>query len=112
MTDGAHEVVVVTGASGGRGRAVAHAFARRGARIALLARGEDGLDAPRRGRALGGQRAGDAHRRRRRRRGRGRRGARSRSALGPIDVWVNDAMATVFAAFVDTDAESSRARRR
>ena len=31
--------------------------------------------------------------------GRGGRRARSRSELGPIDVWVNDAMATVFAAF-------------
>ncbi|MBM0280095.1 SDR family NAD(P)-dependent oxidoreductase, partial [Micromonospora sp. STR1s_6] len=32
--------VVVTGASAGVGRAVAHAYAARGARLALLARGE------------------------------------------------------------------------
>ena len=38
-------VVVVTGASGGIGRATAVAFARRGDRVALLARGEVGLQA-------------------------------------------------------------------
>ena len=37
------EVVVVTGSSGGIGRAIAHAFAKRGAHIGLLARGEQGL---------------------------------------------------------------------
>ena len=36
-------VVVVTGASGGIGRATAVAFAARGDRVALLARGEVGL---------------------------------------------------------------------
>ena len=39
------QVVVVTGASGGVGRAIAHAFAKRGADVALLARGKEGLDA-------------------------------------------------------------------
>jgi len=38
-------VVAVTGASGGVGRAVAREFAKRGDSIALLARGEVGLDA-------------------------------------------------------------------
>ena len=38
------EVVVVTGASGGLGRAIAHSFARRGARVGLLARGREGLE--------------------------------------------------------------------
>ncbi|MGW5195298.1 SDR family NAD(P)-dependent oxidoreductase, partial [Kribbella sp. NPDC004138] len=37
------QVVVVTGASAGVGRATAVAFARRGAKVALLARGETGL---------------------------------------------------------------------
>ena len=38
------KVVVVTGASAGVGRAIAHAFGKRGATVALLARGERGLD--------------------------------------------------------------------
>ncbi len=42
------EVVVITGASAGVGRATAQAFARRGARIGLLARGRDGLEGARR----------------------------------------------------------------
>ena len=41
-------VVVITGASSGVGRACAREFARRGARIALIARGRDGLEAARR----------------------------------------------------------------
>jgi NADP-dependent 3-hydroxy acid dehydrogenase YdfG len=42
------DVVVVTGASAGVGRATAVAFAREGARVGLVARGEDGLDGARR----------------------------------------------------------------
>ena len=38
------EVVVITGASAGVGRATARAFAERGARVGLLARGQDGLN--------------------------------------------------------------------
>jgi NADP-dependent 3-hydroxy acid dehydrogenase YdfG len=102
------EVVVVTGASAGVGRAVAHAFAARGARIGLLARGEPALDDVRKEVAeLGGEAlvlptdvadhaqveaAADAVER----------------ELGPIDVWVNDAMATVFARFLDVTAEEFR----
>jgi NAD(P)-dependent dehydrogenase (short-subunit alcohol dehydrogenase family) len=37
------EIIVITGATAGVGRATAHAFARAGARIALLGRGERGL---------------------------------------------------------------------
>ena len=44
MSDKKPQVVVVTGSSGGVGRAVAHAFAKRGARIGLLARGKEALD--------------------------------------------------------------------
>jgi NADP-dependent 3-hydroxy acid dehydrogenase YdfG len=41
----ARQVVVITGASAGVGRATARAFGRRGARVGLLARGRDGLEA-------------------------------------------------------------------
>ena len=93
----AGSVVVVTGASAGVGRAVAHAFARRGASVALLARGRQGLeDAAREVESLGGtalvvqadvaeaaqvDRAAESVVQR----------------FGRIDVWVNDAMATILA---------------
>jgi short-subunit dehydrogenase len=90
------EVVVITGASAGVGRATAQAFARRGARIGLIARGADGLEGARRDvEALGGtalvlpvdvafadQVEAAAE--------------RAERALGPIDVWVNNAMTSVF----------------
>jgi NAD(P)-dependent dehydrogenase (short-subunit alcohol dehydrogenase family) len=91
------EVVVVTGASGGVGRATAHAFARRGAQIALLARGEQGLDDCRRevhqlgGRALVIPTDVADHRQIE------AAAARAEAELGPIDVWVNDAMTSIFA---------------
>jgi NAD(P)-dependent dehydrogenase (short-subunit alcohol dehydrogenase family) len=95
------EVVVVTGASAGVGRAVAHAFAERGARVALLARGSEGLEAAAREvRELGGEAiaiptdVADSEQVE-------RAAERTESELGPIDVWVNDAMATVFAEFLD-----------
>ncbi|HEY8490143.1 MAG TPA: SDR family NAD(P)-dependent oxidoreductase, partial [Dehalococcoidia bacterium] len=46
--NGARQVVVVTGASAGVGRATVRAFARRGAHLGLLARGPDGLAGARR----------------------------------------------------------------
>jgi NAD(P)-dependent dehydrogenase (short-subunit alcohol dehydrogenase family) len=91
------EVVAVTGASAGVGRAVAHAFARRGARVGLIARGAEGLEgAAREVRELGGEalvvpadvadfaQLSDA-------------AAAVEERFGPLDVWVNDAMATIFA---------------
>jgi NAD(P)-dependent dehydrogenase (short-subunit alcohol dehydrogenase family) len=102
---GSGEVVVITGASGGVGRATAHAFARRGARIALLARGEKGLEDCRGEiESLGGQAlcvptdVADHHQVE-------AAAARTEAELGPIDVWVNDAMATVFSAFADVTPE-------
>ncbi len=91
------QVVVVTGASAGVGRAVVREFAKRGARIGLLARDPHGLEAAREEvEQLGGQAlavptdVADA-------------GAVEEAAekiereFGPIDVWVNNAMTTVFA---------------
>jgi short-subunit dehydrogenase len=99
------EVVVVTGTSGGVGRAIAHAFGKRGAHVALLARGEKGLEDCRReveelgGRALVVPTDVADHEQVE------AAAARVEAELGPIDIWVNDAMATVFARFVDTTAE-------
>ena len=90
------EVVVITGASAGVGRATAREFARHGAHVALVARGREGLEGARReveqlgGRALvlpldvsdadAVERAAEATER----------------ELGPIDIWVNNAMVSVF----------------
>ncbi|MDQ6839626.1 MAG: SDR family oxidoreductase [Actinomycetota bacterium] len=90
-------IAVVTGASAGVGRASAAAFAARGFDVALLARGTAGLEAA----AKEVERAG----------GRAvmiptdvadfeqvdRAATQVEVDLGPIDVWVNDAMTTVFA---------------
>jgi len=89
-------VVVITGASAGVGRATARAFARRGAAVSLIARGMDGLRAAQREvEELGGTAfpiAADVA---------------DASAIeaaataieerfGPIDVWINNAMVSVF----------------
>jgi NAD(P)-dependent dehydrogenase (short-subunit alcohol dehydrogenase family) len=102
---GGAEVVVITGASGGVGRAAAHAFAKRGAHIALLARGEEGLQGCRAEvEALGGRAiclttdVADADQVE-------AAAARAESELGEIDIWVNDAMATVFAPFTEVTPE-------
>jgi short-subunit dehydrogenase len=104
------EVVVVTGASGGVGRAIAHAFAKRGARVALVARGEAALrDVEREVHELGGEAlvvatdVADAEQVE-------AAAVAAEDHFGPIDIWINDAMATVFAKAVDTDpAEFKRA---
>ena len=90
------KVALVTGASAGVGRAVARELAEHGFDVGLLARGEAGLYAAAREIEARGVRAlilpadvaryeeVDAA------------AAQVESQLGPIDVWVNDAMATVF----------------
>jgi len=101
-------VVVVTGASAGVGRATARAFASRGARVGLIARGEDGLEAARREvESLGGRAlvlpadvadpsqvelAATA----------------VEEELGPIDVWVNNAMVSVFSPVKEMTPEEFR----
>lgn len=96
MNNGKPEIVVVTGASAGVGRAVVRRFAKEGAHIGLIARGKDGLDAARKeveeagGRAIalqvdvadGNQIESAA--------------AAIEEHLGPIDIWINNAMTTVF----------------
>jgi NAD(P)-dependent dehydrogenase (short-subunit alcohol dehydrogenase family) len=90
------EVVVVTGASAGLGRAIAQAFARGGARIGLLARNEERLEqAKAEVESLGGEAlvvptdVSDADRVE-------AAAARVEERFGPLDVWVNNAMASVF----------------
>jgi len=90
------QIVVITGASAGVGRATARAFARKGADIGLLARGVDGLDAARREVEAEGGRAvvlptdvADADQVE-------AAAERVERELGPIDVWVNNAMVSVF----------------
>jgi NAD(P)-dependent dehydrogenase (short-subunit alcohol dehydrogenase family) len=97
------DVVVITGASGGVGRAAARRFAADGARIGLIARGRRGLEgAARDVEAAGGQAlvlpldvadadAVDAA------------AGAVEDAFGPIDVWVNDAMVTIYAEFLDIE---------
>jgi len=99
------EVVVVTGASAGVGRAVVREFARRKAAIGLIARGKDRLEATRQEVEQQGGRAlvlsvdvsdADAVQ---------QAANEVASRFGPIDVWVNDAMTTVFAPVKDIRPE-------
>ena len=90
------KTVVVTGASAGVGRATAHAFAKRGDNVALLARGKAGLEgAAREVRELGGTPlviptdVADAD-------AIDKAAEQIEQELGPIDIWVNNAMASVF----------------
>jgi NAD(P)-dependent dehydrogenase (short-subunit alcohol dehydrogenase family) len=99
------KVVVVTGASAGVGRAVVAEFARQGAQIGLIARGQERLEATKRevegagGKALvlptdvaDAQQVENA-------------AERVEQELGPIEVWVNDAMTTIFAPFIEITPE-------
>src|SRR5256885_9232448 len=98
-------IVVITGASAGVGRATAQAFAGEGARIALIARGRAGLEgAARDVERLGGEAfvlpldVADAE-------AVEKAAAKIEKELGPIDVWVNNAMASVFSPIKEMTAE-------
>jgi len=97
--------VVVTGASGGIGRAVARAFGARGDRVGLLARGEVGLDGAVKdvehagGQALAIPTDVADHRQVE------AAADQVEGTLGPIDIWVNVAFASVFAPFVKIDPD-------
>ncbi|MGH9089695.1 MAG: SDR family oxidoreductase [Acidimicrobiales bacterium] len=90
-------VAVVTGASAGVGRATARAFAERGFDVALLARGQAGLEAAAKEVEGAGRRALSVPTDVSRFEEVDGAAARVEEELGPIDVWVNDAMTTVFA---------------
>jgi short-subunit dehydrogenase len=100
-----NEVVMITGASAGVGRAVARRYAERGASIGLLARGRAGLEGAQRDvEALGGRAivlqadVADAAQVE-------RCAARLEDAFGPIDIWINNAMASVYSAVKGTPAD-------
>jgi short-subunit dehydrogenase len=99
------KVVAITGASAGVGRAVTELFAAKGWDVGLMARGQERLEAAAEGVRAHGQRAcaiptdvADS-------------GAveaaadRIEQELGPIDVWINVAMATVFAPIAELKPE-------
>src|ERR687885_2109094 len=108
MSTSKPEVVVITGASAGIGRATVRKFAEHGAYIGLLARGRDGLEGARQEvEAAGGkalvlptdvsdpdqvEAAATA----------------VEEAFGPIDIWVNDAMASILSPFKEIKPEEFR----
>jgi short-subunit dehydrogenase len=105
---GPQTVVVITGASGGVGRATARLFATRGAKLVLLARGKDGLEAAKREAESRGakaiavptdvsqydqvQAAAQA----------------ARHEFGPIDLWINNAMVSMYSPFMKMKPEEFR----
>jgi NAD(P)-dependent dehydrogenase (short-subunit alcohol dehydrogenase family) len=99
------KVVVITGASAGIGRATVRAFAEQGARIGLLARGQEGLEgAYREVNRLGGKAlvistdVADSIQVE-------AAAQKVEAAFGPIDVWVNNAMVSVLSPVKEMSAE-------
>ena len=106
--DNRPEVVVITGASAGVGRATAQAFGRRGARVGLLARGRDGLEGAKAEAESAGAKAlvlpvdvSDAQ-------AVEAAAGEVEERFGPIDVWVNNAMVSVFSPVKEMTAEEFR----
>lgn len=102
------EVVVITGASAGLGRAIARRFARPGVSLGLLAREPARLEAARREAKEMGARAvavatdvadADAVE---------RAAAEIEAGLGPIDIWINNAMASVFSPALEMEPAEYR----
>src|SRR3569832_1220732 len=102
------EVVVITGASAGVGRATARRFARDGAAIGLIARGRDGREAVRSEvEALGGRAVvvsadvADADQVE-------QAAATIEQTLGPIDIWIIIAMATLHAPLTEIRPDKNK----
>ena len=95
------EVVVITGASAGVGRATARLFGKRKAKVGLIARGVEGLEAAKREIEADGGEAivlpldvadHDAVE---------RAASEVESRFGPIDIWINNAMLSVFSPIME-----------
>lgn len=108
MPNHSKKVVAITGASAGVGRATAVEFARQGATVALLARGMAGLEGAKADVEAAGGKAwvcaldvanSEAVE---------NAVARIETELGPIDVWVNNAMTTVLAPVNEMSAAEYR----
>ena len=100
-----NEVVVITGASAGLGRATAREFGKHGARVGLIARGTDGLQAAKNEIESAGGKAillpldvADSN-------AIDNAAASVEQEFGPIDIWVNNAMASVFSPVKEMKAE-------
>jgi NAD(P)-dependent dehydrogenase (short-subunit alcohol dehydrogenase family) len=102
------EVVVITGASAGVGRATAQLFGRRRAKVALIARGVEGLEAAKREiEASGGEAIvlpldvadHDAIE---------NAASEVERAFGPIDIWINNAMLSVYSPIVEMTPDEFR----
>ncbi|MFI7635705.1 SDR family oxidoreductase [Nonomuraea sp. NPDC049400] len=98
-------VVVVTGASGGVGRAVVRRLGRQGAKVALIARGTTGLGAAAVDVGVEGGTGqvfeadiADYDQVR-------RAGERIEAEMGPISVWINTAFSSVFSKFTEISPE-------
>jgi short-subunit dehydrogenase len=102
------QIIVITGASAGIGRATVQSFARRGASIGLIARGPDGLKATAKEvETLGGKALilpcdvsdpdGIEH-----------AASEVEGKFGPIDIWINNAMLSVFSPVIEMTPEEFR----
>ncbi len=99
------KTIVVTGASAGLGRAIVREFAKHGVRLGLIARGREGLEGTRKEVEKMGSKAlaveadvSDAQQM--------ETAARQiEDTLGPIDIWINNAMVSVFGAFKNITSE-------
>lgn len=99
------EIVVITGASAGVGRATAQAFGKRHAKVGLIARGREGLEAAKREiESYGGEAIvlpldvsdHDAVE---------QAAAEVEKTFGPIDIWINNAMLSVFSPIMEMKPE-------